>query len=758
MKPEDRLRTALSGRYELLAEIGRGGMGVVYRARERGLAREVALKILLGYEHASPQQRARFAREAELTAALRHPGILRVHAAGEAGGVPWIAYEFLRGARTLGEAFGDASLRQRVGWVRDAARALGAAHRQGILHRDVKEENILVDAEGCAKVADFGLAWSEDAARLSKTGTILGTVTHLAPEQATGQRAGAGVGPPADVWALGVVLYRALTDELPFQGGSLPEVLLEVARARFPRPRALRPEAPADLEAVCLRCLRRNPRDRYPHADALADDLERWLAGERPAAAGGRRAARWKRALLALPAAGLLLAGALALKSAEQVQQPPSTARPPAPPPKEKTAPSTPPQEEAVGSEPATRGPAPGGRRAVRRARQALRALFRETSAPAAERLRALSAWLHQNPRHPEALRARKAAAALAFAVPWRRLAVARPPATGTPPTARPGVIVRFLTPQRLLAGARSGRIALWAIATDGPGAPRTWSIPGPLRACVAVDHRTAFLARGSRVVRLDAEGGPRGRWQAPGPVHALAATRRNGATELAVGGLGRIDLVRFEGTRFVASESIHRFEGASPVVTAVWLDGGRRLAAGDRSWEHSLVVLERPAWRPLPLTLAQRNSPPPLSACSLGRDALLGNLTGWVLLLDGRDPRRYRSVPGFVHESSLVAQGLRDRGGVRPAHIGRVVAVASAPAAGPFYSAARPLRPGAGTNELCAWDRSSGSELARVPLPAPPTSLACSPDGRLLAVGLESGEVLLYRVPFARAPLPGAR
>lgn len=270
----------LGERFEILSLLGQGGMGTVFRARDRESGREVALKIAQP-DPGGTNRSERFRREGELTARLNHSGIVRVHTSGELLGRRFLTYELVEESQDLLEACRQRDVRPRVELVRDAARALGHAHAQGVVHRDVKPQNILVDGAGRVRVADFGLAWAQDQDRITRTGAALGTAHYMSPEQVGGGRE---IGPPADVWSLGVVLFQVLSDDLPFVGDTFMEVVAQICQGT---PRPLRGSEPA-LKAICARALRRDPARRYADGAELADDLERYLAGE-PVAASAER-------------------------------------------------------------------------------------------------------------------------------------------------------------------------------------------------------------------------------------------------------------------------------------------------------------------------------------------------------------------------------------------------------------------------------------------------------------------------------------
>jgi len=293
------------GAYEVTGELGRGAGGVVFRARHTGSGQEVALKVSRSRVQ-DVRRRERFEREARITASLRHPGIVAVHSVGVVDDRPYLACELVRGARTLDEVAPELDLRARVALVRDAAAALGHAHAAGVVHRDVKPQNLLVDGAGRMRVADFGLAAAPGQERLTQTGAVMGTPCYMAPELAVADRA--AVGPATDVWGLAVVLYELLTGELPFTGDSFFELAVQIRKAAPTPPSALAPEVDGDLDAVVARALARDPERRTPDGATLAEDLDRWLRGEgRPARA---RSSRRTLAVVLVAGAAAAVAGA----------------------------------------------------------------------------------------------------------------------------------------------------------------------------------------------------------------------------------------------------------------------------------------------------------------------------------------------------------------------------------------------------------------------------------------------------------------
>jgi serine/threonine protein kinase len=315
-----------SDQFEVTGQLGRGGMGVVYKARERASGRDVALKVVL--DSMSPTRLERFRREGEICARLSHPGIVKVHSTGELEGKPYLACELVEGAKTLGDVFHQVDLRRRVELLRDAARALGHAHAQGIAHRDVKPDNILVDSRGQVKVADFGLAAAEDFEALTRTGVLLGTPTHMPPEQFKPSKDGQG--PPGDVWSLGVVLYQALAGKLPFPGASIPELSAKICHLDPDPPARANAAVPPELEAICLQCLRRDPTRRYADGELLAQDLDAWLAGKPVSARPPSLLGRVARGRLWLAAPALLIVVLIVLAVTYRPRRAPPSPPPPA--------------------------------------------------------------------------------------------------------------------------------------------------------------------------------------------------------------------------------------------------------------------------------------------------------------------------------------------------------------------------------------------------------------------------------------------
>jgi WD40 repeat protein/serine/threonine protein kinase len=323
-------RSAPAG-YEILGELGRGGMGVVYKARQAGLNRLVALKMVLAGGHAGPDELARFRSEAEAVAALQHPNIVQIHEVGERDGLPYFSLELVEGGSLAARLDGTPwSPRAAAELVAALARAMHYAHSRGVIHRDLKPANVLLsfsrerpasaEAQALAgrsrlnecspKITDFGLAKQLDgSAGRTRTGAVMGTPSYMAPEQANGRSR--EIGPPCDTYALGAILYELLTGRPPFRAENPLDTILQVVGNEPLPPSRLQPKLPRDLETICLKCLQKAPAKRYASAGALADDLQRFLDNQpiqaRPTPAW-ERLAKWARRRPAVAALTLLSA------------------------------------------------------------------------------------------------------------------------------------------------------------------------------------------------------------------------------------------------------------------------------------------------------------------------------------------------------------------------------------------------------------------------------------------------------------------
>jgi WD40 repeat protein/predicted Ser/Thr protein kinase len=297
--------------YEVEVELGRGGMGIVYKARQVALNREVALKIVLAGARANADDVTRFLAEAEFAARLRHQGVVQIYESGRYDGLPYYTMEYVSGGTLAARlAAGRPSRDEATRTALALSEAVAAAHASGVVHRDLKPANILLAADGTPKITDFGLARRLDAgAGLTQNGSILGTPSYMAPEQARGDPDAAR--PPADVYSLGAILYEMLTGKPPFRAGNSVSTLALVLNTRPENPRASDPDVPRDLETIALKCLEKNAARRYPSADALAGDLRRFREG-RPIFA--RRATAAERVVLWAkrnPAVAALLAAVM---------------------------------------------------------------------------------------------------------------------------------------------------------------------------------------------------------------------------------------------------------------------------------------------------------------------------------------------------------------------------------------------------------------------------------------------------------------
>jgi serine/threonine protein kinase len=284
--------------YEILEELGRGGMGVVFKARHLRLDRLVAIKMIISGQYAGAEALARFQSEAQAIAQLQHPNIMQIHDVDEcgtgAGACPYMAMELCEGGSLTEKLRGTPQHPQEAArLIAQLARAVEHAHRAGIIHRDLKPANVLFTADGTAKITDFGLAKKVNEEALTATGAIVGTPSYMAPEQAEGHAK--RVGAAADVYALGAILYECLTGRPPFKGAGALETLRQVMSDEPLPPSRLAPKMPRELDNICLKCLQKEPARRYSTALALAEDLDRFLQGEPIAARPPSLWQRWRR-------------------------------------------------------------------------------------------------------------------------------------------------------------------------------------------------------------------------------------------------------------------------------------------------------------------------------------------------------------------------------------------------------------------------------------------------------------------------------
>ena len=316
LEPPDSRLPQIPG-YDVEAVLGRGGMGIVYKARHLRLNRAVALKMLIAGVYASTHERARFQREAEAVAGLRHPNIVQIYDVGDCDGRPYFTMEYVQGGRLADElARAPQPARQAAQLVATLAAAVHAAHERGIIHRDLKPANVLLAEDGTPMVADFGLARrQDDGERSTYTGEAVGTPGYMAPEQAGGRPD--PVGTATDIYGLGAILYELLRGRPPFRAATAAETVQQVVSQEPAPPSRLNDQVPHDLETICLKCLDKEPSRRYGTATELAGDLLRFLRGEpilARRAGPAERVLKWTRrhrSLAASLVSGILLLNGL---------------------------------------------------------------------------------------------------------------------------------------------------------------------------------------------------------------------------------------------------------------------------------------------------------------------------------------------------------------------------------------------------------------------------------------------------------------
>ncbi len=500
------------GRYEIVGELGRGGMGVVYRAVDPALQRDVAIKLIRS--GGSGVAVERFVREARATARLRHPGIVRVIEAGDEDGYPFIVMEYVDGPTLAALIARDGTLppRRAATLVREVAAALAHAHDAGIVHRDVKPQNILIDRDGRPRLTDFGIARDLGASRqLTATGQLIGTPAYAAPEQLL--RDPRQAGPPADVYALGAVLYQALLGRPPRDAATGPELLVRVLREEPRAPRAIDPTIPEALDAIVVGALRREPDERPADASAFAAELDRFLGGvpERrvgpEAVAGGAGPSTASLVVLGVGLAALVVAVALVVldRGGLVAVDPPTTSTSPTPSaPGATPSPATaaaPVDGSAPPVPPATPAP-PGGEplpagALLRIGSLALRhgEATRTLAISPDDRLVATSSWRRLR----------------VWALAERRLVATIDLGRETPST------VAFAGPREVVACTTSGQLSRFTLEPSGPaGEPvrvrrtEVARIPGGWRSSLAPGARRIAVAhRGGDVEVIELEGEP---------------------------------------------------------------------------------------------------------------------------------------------------------------------------------------------------------------------------------------------------------
>jgi serine/threonine protein kinase len=540
------------GRFQIRGRLGEGAAGAVHRAFDPELGREVALKRLHQVDELKGK---RFEREAEVTAGLTHPGILKVHTFGVLEKTPYLVYELVEGAQTFDEAIAGLDLEARVGLVRQAALAIGYAHERGVVHRDLKPSNLLVDTEGRLRVADFGVATGQDLERLTKTGVWVGTPLYMAPEQLYCERE--RFGPHTDVWALGAMLFEALTGELPFKAET-PMELLSVARAGVRSPRSLRPELPLALEQICLRALELETSARYATGARLAAALTGYLEegkGEEPP-----RSKAWAVVMvIALTAA---IAGLLA---ADHLQ--PQSAQSPRP-----TLVSLP-------SETASPSPTPADEEQYRaRAEAALEEAMALTDE--GQRMVAVSDWCLDNPSHPRLRKGQRVRDQLCWQHPVLEAQI-YPHERG--PTRAVMTGDSFLVFQAANTSHRASKVQRVRLA----GAEsRELELEDPLGVCSLPGGGYALLLKKEGLLVAEGGGEPRlvrlaSSWDEERVVFLSSQPARSGGSWFGLGTTRRQVVIRVAGGRVVEERALRGWPESSHLRGVLLTPGERAILFG---------------------------------------------------------------------------------------------------------------------------------------------------------------------------------
>jgi eukaryotic-like serine/threonine-protein kinase len=712
--------------YELFEEIGRGGMGVVYRARQTGLDRVVALKLIRSGDLADPTERARFAAEARAVARLSHPNIVQVYEVGEVNGCPFLALEYVPGGTLANVLTGLVAPAAAAALVATLARAVQHAHEQGIVHRDLKPANVLMSA-GCGvqsaewllksslraprtavKITDFGLAKLLNAGDAhTPTGDFLGTPNYAAPEQVVG----AVVGPAADVHALGGILYHLLVGRPPFAGTTVVETLDQVRFVDPVAPSRLRPGLPRDLETIALTCLHKDPARRYTTAAALAEDLNRYLSG-RPILARPvgtvERAVKWARRRPAV--AGLTAALAVLLVAAvaglATLWQREAAARA-----GERT--------EREKAEAARAGERAERERAERRSADLMIANARLSWL--ADDFAAARATLVDCPPH-----LRNAA--------WAYLDLATTPPVRDLTAAATVKFLAYRGDGRLLAGLPdNGRPHVWDVSTGRETADFTTPLPG----CRAATFTPAGQLRVVSLPDLRAGKGPRNGlevydidpmtaearliWHRPVRTNNMALSP--GGTYLATVGVNARTIHILDGA---TGDPVHDLTDHFPAIMAfAFASSGRWLA----TIGGGLVRVFDPAVGKIEWSMP---TPP---------DVPIFRLQAKGIVADGR-----RIAFGQTRGTELPSIAIRGPGAaagpemqLRYAAIGQVAV---------SQDGGRLAVAGLHEREVGIWDLDTRGEGLRLRAhPGPITALAFSPDGRFLAVACAGGRVAVWKV-----------